>query len=80
MAELYPTKTRLALLRAVLAENVVDGPDEHGQIHAWEIDPPYAPRKVNSRINELKAAGWVAEHRNTYRLTPAGRRVLDGAA
>jgi hypothetical protein len=35
MADFYPTKTWLALLSAVNAGDVVDGPDEHGTIHAW---------------------------------------------
>lgn len=76
---LYATKTRVALLRDVLAGDVVEGPDEHGTIWTWLIDPPYAPRKVSSRIRELRAAGWVEQVGIEWYLTAAGIAVLDAA-
>lgn len=78
MSDLYLTPTRRAFLLAVHAGNVVDGPDDDGTIHAWEIDPPYKPRKVNALVNSAMAAGWVAEYGHTYRLTPAGEALIGG--
>lgn len=76
MSDLYPTKTRRALLLAVDAGDVVDGPDEYGTIHTWLIDPPYAPRKVNNRVGDALYAGWVRQDGVTWVLTDAGRAVL----
>lgn len=78
MSDLHLTKTRAALLRAVYAGDVVDGPDDQGNVHTWLIDPPHQPRKVNARIAEAKAAGWVLrDDRHAWYLTSAGSAALD---
>lgn len=79
MSALYPTPSRLALLAAVLAGDVVEGPDEHGTVWTWLIDPPYKPRKVQAKVRELEAAGWVELVEMVWLVTPAGMAVLDAA-
>lgn len=79
-AGLYPTPSRLALLQAVNAGDVVEGPDEHGTVWTWLIDPPYVPRRVQARMQQLKAAGWVELIDMRWHLTTAGGAVLDGAS
>lgn len=78
MPDLYPTKTRLALLQAVAADLVIEGLTEETHGHTWltdEIDPP---RKVSARVTELHRAGWVElDYAQAFwRLTDEGRRVL----
>lgn len=75
MADLYPTKTRLALLRDVDAGNVLDGITDD---HVWLVDNPEPPRKVCARMREMEAAGWVEQGEPFWRLTDAGREVLGG--
>lgn len=74
MSELYPTPTRLALLR--------DAAD--GYVHRFgSVDTDRSGRVVIARIAELERAGWVkldppvADRWRFWRLTPAGRAVLD---
>lgn len=78
MTYLFPTKTRLELLRAIHAGDVVDGPDDRGGIHTWWIDPPYAPRKVNARTDEIRAAGWAESEGCVWVLTERGHAILGG--
>lgn len=86
MSDLFPTKTRLALMRAVAAGHVLQLPDEErGDLATFdttdaEIGAP--ARRVNARAAELERAGWVRLMADdvTYRLTDAGRAVLDGAS
>lgn len=86
VADLYPTKTRLDLLREVLADNVIDGdislnPLHHG--HHVLVDPTVGRphRRVCARIRELESAGWVELPDGTgiWQMTAAGYAVLDGA-
>lgn len=81
MTGLYPTKTRIALLRAVEDGKVTWWPE--GTPGPWSsLDPGTGWRKVDSRINELEAAGWAAKPsapiggRHVWQLTDAGREVL----
>jgi len=77
---LYPTRTRLALLSAVEAGDVLEGitPDTEG--HTWlTFDDGTRPLKVCARIQEAERAGWVEcppEALPFWRLTDAGRAVL----
>jgi hypothetical protein len=80
---LHPTPTRLALLAAVQAGNVVEGiTEDHmtgaGVPHTFLLDDPDKPRKVCARAKEAEAAGWVEldEAGVTWRLTEYGRKVL----
>lgn len=84
MTGLYPTRTRLDLLRAVDAQQVVDGdvsgdPDAQGE--HWVCPEFEDPVRVTARIAELARAGWVElpDGHAIWRLTDAGRAVLDGA-
>ncbi len=70
MGELYPTRTRLALLEQV----------EAGRVFRDVIGDDYisADRKVNARIAEARHADWVElDKHETWRLTDAGRAVPD---
>ncbi len=70
VSDLYPTKTRVALLEHV----------ETGRVFRDVIGDDYisADRKVNARIVEVERAGWVQlDKTDTWRLTDAGRAVLD---
>lgn len=87
MAELYPTKTRLALLRAVQRGEVTRKrtwtrtmPD-----YDWWIPSDGAARVVTSRMDQLRRAGWVKHgwplHASMYApipwmLTGAGEQIL----
>jgi hypothetical protein len=78
MSDLHPTKTRLALLRAVAA----------GKAHV-ETSPPYdsyaaGMGKVTARCEQMYRAGWIEQGEpgtfvRNYRLTDAGRAVLAAA-
>jgi hypothetical protein len=74
MAGLFPTPTRLALLRDVDAGRVQMYTDRHTYLDAWGV--------LDARISEARAAGWVEldeptlAHRRPWRLTDAGRAVL----
>ena len=73
---LYPTPTRLALLRDVGAQRIVRQPSGDST-HEWA--------KVTGRMAELEHAGWVrlvdlsGDGTLCWLLTDAGRRVLGGA-
>ena len=76
MTDLYPTKTRLGLLRAV----------DNGRVklsHSGAIirASSYANRRADASTRELMQAGWVqlGPDGGTYELTGDGRAVLDGA-
>lgn len=88
MSTLYPTKTRLALLQAV-----ADG-DVYKEIAFLPYDSYHRAkagisvrRRVSARCEELHRAGWIElNSENTqrwsrpWRLTDAGRAVLDSAS
>lgn len=76
---LYPTKTRLALLAAVNANDVIEGITEETDGHTWLVDDEAGDRrKVTAAVAELERAGWVWQDEAFWRLTPAGRAILDG--
>ena len=81
MNDLYPTKTRLALLQAVADGAVLEGitPDTEG--HTWlTFDDGDKPVKVNARIDEVEKAGWVYINEPPFwKLTELGREVLEAA-
>lgn len=75
---LFPTRTRLRLLRAIADGDVWRGVDGR--------DGDDFGGNVTSRTAELSAHGWVVlgdvyddRGRRQWRLTDAGRAVLDGA-
>jgi len=78
VAELFPTKTRLALLQAVAEGDVLV--DAYGQA----LDP--SGFRLTSRWIEARHAGWVLRPNHPRdedrwipgQLTDAGRAVLDG--
>ena len=83
MTDLYPTKTRLALLAAVDAGNVIDLPDDEfdavstfDTTGAEEGEPA---RRVSARIDQFARAGWVCYGADgvTLELTDVGREVLE---
>jgi hypothetical protein len=75
MNDLYHTKTRLDLLRAVAHDRVFTA---NGiTLRRTEVS---LNRRCDVAIRELEAAGWVRMgDAGTYELTDAGRDVLDGA-
>lgn len=78
--DLYPTPTRLALLRAVDAADVIEGLTEDTDGDTWLLaQSPYGHRRVTARILDAQGAGWVTLHADgvTWRLTDTGRAVLD---
>ena len=85
MAELYPTKTRLALLRAVQRGEVTRyRPSAGPQYDCWCPNEGVA-RVVTSRMDQLLRAGWVKHgwplHASIYApipwlLTGAGKQIL----
>jgi len=82
MSELYPTKTRLALLRAVEAGDVWAGTrDDSTQIDMFWVDPqpPHDSVKVTARIDEFHRAGWLSDEDLKPSLSDAGRAVLEEA-
>lgn len=85
MSDLYPTKTRLLLLRDVANGDCTRRRDYRGE----EYDHNSATdRTVTVRLAELERAGWVVlgkpcepvSRYPCWRLTPAGRAVLDAHA
>jgi hypothetical protein len=90
MSDLYPTKTRLALLRDVAGEHITRNYFADG-----ERDTDGDGDKVTARIAEAEKAGWVHLDDKVWttinvfdggwwtlrywRLTDAGRALLDGA-
>lgn len=77
MADLYPTKTRLALLADVAAGRVIDDEDFTPMLHHDE-----GTSRVAAAILEMEAAGWVEQVRvdHVWSLTIVGRDVLEGRA
>jgi len=74
------TPTQRATLFAVLAGDIVQGPDEHGTVWAWRIDPPFEPRRVEHSIRRLQHRGLVDLVEARWKVTVAGRRALAGAS
>ncbi len=73
--DLYPTKTRHALLRAVEHRRVVAA----NGVVLWHTDGGYNQR-CDAKTREVEAAGWVRLGTGgVYELTDDGRTVLDGA-
>jgi hypothetical protein len=81
MGELYPTRTRLQLLRDVRDGKVgTDITADVERIVLW----PYAPTEwqtqqtVTARVLELEQAGWVRRSASgaAWLLTDAGEKVL----
>jgi hypothetical protein len=72
---LYPTKTRLDLLRAVDYRRVFTA---NGiTVRRTEAGPN---RRCDAVVREIEAAGWVRlGNTGTYELTDAGRDLLEGA-
>ena len=79
MSDLYPTKTRLALLRSIADGRVTADWDSRGDT-AWTDER--SGRVVTSRVREMSRAGWVviASIVDDLSLTDAGREVLRGAS
>lgn len=84
MNGLYPTPTRLALLREVDARNVCDGSlhsdDRHeGQTLLVPVMHDEPIRRVTAAVREMESAGWVElpDGHAIWHLTAAGRAVLD---
>lgn len=75
MSDLYPTKTRRKLMRAVEHRRVVAA----NGVVLWHADGSYNHR-CDAKVRELEAAGWVRPGVNgIYELTEDGQAVLDGA-
>lgn len=81
MSDLYPTKTRIALLRDVDDGTVVYSANS-GVLNTATLPPT----QVLDAVIELRQAGWIAVDfsRGTlgsypYVLTDTGRAVLDAA-
>lgn len=74
MADLYPTKTRLALLRDIADGKVADDPDGTPMLHLGGGERT----KVASATWELESAGWIyqAEGYTGWQIAPLGRDVL----
>lgn len=79
MTDLYPTKTRLALLEAVNAGAVLEGISESTEGHTWlTFDDGTPAVKVTERIRDVFRAGWVwLNEPPVWRLTDLGREVLE---
>jgi hypothetical protein len=77
MSDLYPTPTRLALLREVAAERITRSLGSSYDRHGFS---------VTARMIEMRQAGWVVlvdlsgDFQYVWKLTDAGRAVLDGAS
>lgn len=77
-SNLYPTQTRLALLRDV-DQGIVWRDDRDGQAYLGSGTGGRKASKVTAAVDELLAAGWIEKRLSTsavYRLTTAGRAVL----
>jgi hypothetical protein len=86
VADLFPTKTRLALLRGVGRGEVTGYPHYEGSEVDYYWDGPIDGLKVTSRVVEVLRAGWVEKGRRfgnerqyaySMRLTDACLKVLD---
>lgn len=89
MADLYPTKTRLELLRGVERLEVAGYPPYGHHGDEYYQDGEGRGRKVTTRIEELMKADWVRKGTRVHNgvpfsafrveLTDAGRKVLEEA-
>lgn len=76
MADLYPTPTRLALLRDIRDGRVRDDADFTPMLH-FEDDGEAKTARMADRVWEMARAGWCAARvTSTWELTDAGRAVL----
>jgi hypothetical protein len=83
-ADLYPTKTRLALLRQVANSQVMTDPTaEHHHVVLFPDAPDVWANRVTvtARIDELERAGWVVDNEAEvfWHPTEAGLAVLAAA-
>lgn len=84
MSDLYPTPTRIQLLRDVANSQVfTDLTADYTRI----VLAPNAPAEwqtqqtVTKRVEELEKAGWIEEINNVdWHLTDKGREILAGAS
>ena len=86
---LYPTKTRLALLRQVANSQVqaqyfdeTQAFDEPRALLFPDVPTSWQdPRLVTARMRELQRAGWVREPElgdfGTWQVTDEGRKILE---
>jgi hypothetical protein len=80
--DLYPTKTRLQLLREIANSQVLTdilNVDEDVILLFPDAPTSWQDRvKVTTRVRELEAAGWIAESaEGEWRLAPGGRAILE---
>jgi predicted transcriptional regulator len=74
---LYPTKTRLDLLRAVENRRVFTA---NGITVRRTDGDQNLNRRCDAVVREMEAAGWVRlGNTGTYELTDAGRDLLEAA-
>lgn len=80
MSELYPTPTRIQLLRDVQDGRVLfRGGDSWCE---WQVEGRH-PTKVTFTVKQVAAAGWIQRQPATpfrWDLTDAGRQILGGAS
>lgn len=90
MSDLFPTKTRLALLQAVADEAVYQSrrfPYESDECVLGSIAGTHRWMRVTSRCKEAHQAGWIelepedmaGRWSRRWLLTDAGRAVLERA-
>lgn len=72
-ADLYPTPTRLKLLRLIAAGLVQRDKHTH-QIRYAHVE---SDLNLTARTAEVIRAGWVEDVDKTLKVTDAGRAVLD---
>ena len=79
MIDLYPTRTRLDLLRAVAHGRVYLSTSGHVMRRG---EGPMINRRCDAAIREQEKAGWVrlGADAGTYEPTDQGRALLDGGA
>jgi hypothetical protein len=79
VSDLYPTPTRIQLLRDLETECVVENEDGTWLLSQTNAFPPV---KVSAEIRKFHSAGWVELLPNVERwvLTDAGREILRGAS
>jgi hypothetical protein len=86
MSDLYPTPTRLALLRAVVAGEIwqnSNGESVETDSDVLGVSDPV--RRVTAAVHEQQRAGWIELVELKYgakqwQLTDEGRAVLAGVA
>lgn len=79
MGDLFPTKTRLALLDDVANGQVLTDITEDDDVILLFPNAPtewQSRVRVTARIRELERAGWIHEDTHSWRLTAAGHTVL----